>query len=215
MINGSDPITNLTLIQFVTNSSREQQNALFPQWSLQEILPPNYNNQQPPTFNGAPVEVEVNLSILSFQRINENEQSFVADVFLHQKWLDRRLTLPRGFNPKKKLVLNSNWLTRIWTPSINFRNARSSSIATAINPTLYVTLNNNSEVFVAAKMSLDLKCKMNFAKYPFDSHSCYIEITSRKLKTNTNHSVDTNCSIIHSFLTHSRSPCRCAQLQMG
>lgn len=167
------------------------------QWSLLEIIPNNYNNQQPPMINRSPVDVEINLAIISFHKIDENSQSFISDVFLHQKWKDPRLRFPRLIrdvnslnnqrnlidvspNFSRKIVLNNQWINRIWTPSINFRNSRAASVANSINPSIYITLDNNSNIFMAVKMSLDLNCNFNFANYPFDAQDCHIEITSRK-----------------------------------
>lgn len=168
------------MLSFDLPISNRDASLLTNQWNVLDVIPQNYNNQQAPTIGRSPVEVEINLAIISFHKIDENQQSFIADVFLHKKWIDPRLKFPRTIDPRKKLVLNSQWLPRIWTPAINFRNARSSSISSTINPTIYVTLSNNSEVFVAAKMSLDLNCNFDFSKYPFDSQQCHIEVTSRE-----------------------------------
>lgn len=162
----------LLLILFLTILQRVQ-------WTASDIIPPKYNPQQPPAFGG-PVVVRVNLFILSFHRLVEADQSFKIDAFLHMMWTDPRLTLPRTWDPTKRLVIGSSVLSQIWVPHLNFRNARSTTVVNSITPSLYATLSNASEIFMSAKMTLDLNCNMDFSRYPFDSQKCQIDIASRK-----------------------------------
>lgn len=150
-------------------------------WRLQDIIGPTYNSQQPPSINDdEPVEVVINLAILSFHKISETDQTLRADVFLHMIWTDKRLSLPQGYDPNKKLVLGSQTVSSLWMPALNFRNARSTQIFNSISPAVYATLNNKSEVFLAIRLALDLSCAMDFSRYPFDTQRCKIEIGSRK-----------------------------------
>ena len=166
------------------------------QWRLQDILPANYNNQQPPVVKDEAVEVRVNMAILSFHRISEVDQSLKLDIFLHLMWTDKRLNMPRGLDGRKKLVLGSQVVSHLWVPALNFRNARSTQIFNSISPAVYATLSNRSEVFLAVRLSLDVNCDMNFASYPFDTQRCKIEIGSRE-------SCPSSC--LHSSLSVSHS----------
>ena len=148
-------------------------------WTPAEVVPSNYNAQQPPSFNG-PVAVGISLSILNFHRLSEADQSFKIDVFLHLKWSDRRLSLPRSWDPSKKLILGSALVNQIWMPTLNFKNARSTQIMNSLTPAIYATMGNTSEVFLSVKMTLDLNCNMDFARYPFDTQRCSVEIASCK-----------------------------------
>lgn len=49
-----------------------------------------------------------------------------------------------------------------------------------MTPAMYITINNESEIFLAAKMSLDLNCAMDFSNYPFDTQDCHVEVASRE-----------------------------------
>lgn len=150
---------------------------------MQDILPSNYNNQQSPNVEGEPVNINVSLALLAFHKVSESDQSFRTDVFIHLKWVDKRINLPRSLlnsnNIHDKLILSSNWVSRLWIPSLNFRNARSSAIFSSMTPAMYITINNESEIFLAAKMSLDLNCAMDFSNYPFDTQDCQVEVASR------------------------------------
>lgn len=150
-------------------------------WRVQEVIPSNYNNQQPPILStGEAVDVRVNLAILSFHKISELEQSIRLDTFMHIMWTDRRLTFPRSVDPSVQLVLGSQAVSHLWVPSLNFRNARSTQIFNSISPAVYATLSNRSEIFLAIRLSLDLNCDMDFSSYPFDTQRCKIEIGSRE-----------------------------------
>src|SRR5699024_8214973 len=69
------------------------------------------------------------------------------------------------------------WHERLWTPDTYFRNADSGRVSNILSPTYYFTVTNYTEIFMAVRLSLKLQCAMNFAKFPFDSQKCFINIT--------------------------------------
>lgn len=115
------------------------------------------------------------------KKINKNSlKSFTVDVFIQQKWRDFRLRTPRGIPNGHKIVLDENWKNALWKPSIHFKDARSGQVSNVISPSIYVTITNRSQVFMAAKLSLELNCDMHFAMYPFDKQQCSVELGSCK-----------------------------------
>ena len=87
--------------------------------------------------------------------------------------------MPTGLDSKTKLRLNKSWKDRLWTPDTYFRNAIDGSVSN-INPMIYLTIENQTKVFMAVKLSLELSCDMDFVKYPFDTQKCSLELSSRK-----------------------------------
>ncbi len=77
-----------------------------------------------------------------------------------------RLRSPTGVDSKSKLRLNKNWKDRLWTPDTYFRNAIEGSVTNIIDPILYLTIENQTKVFMAVKLTLEFSCDMNFVKYP-------------------------------------------------
>lgn len=126
------------------------------------------------------MDVKINVAILSFHKISEQDQSLRVDTFIHMLWTDPRLGFPRSVDPRGRLVLGNQMVSHLWHPALNFRNARSTQIFNSISPAVYATLNNRSEVFLALRLSLDLNCDMDFSSYPFDTQHCKIEIGSRE-----------------------------------
>ncbi len=90
-----------------------------------------------------------------------------------------------------KYTLSSQWKDRIWTPDTFFRNAIGGGIANVMSPSLYFTVTETTNVFMAARLQMKLSCDMNFKKYPFDYQTCYIRISTCEQKISiqviTNH----------------------------
>jgi hypothetical protein len=89
-----------------------------------------------------------------------------------------RLRLPTGVDSKSKLRLNKNWKDKLWTPDTYFRNAIEGSVSNIIDPILYFTIENQTKVFMAVKLTLEFSCDMDFVKYPFDSQTCSLDLSS-------------------------------------
>jgi hypothetical protein len=110
-------------------------------------------------------------------------QSFNVDLFYHQYWTDNRLLAPKGlYQNSTKYTLSSQWKDRIWTPDTFFRNAISGGVANVMSPSLYFTVTERTNIFMAARLQMKLSCDMNFRKYPFDSQTCYIRMTTCEKK---------------------------------
>lgn len=112
------------------------------------------------------------------------------DIFYHSIWNDYRLqkpTIAEAITHLKNHTGNINtiqyrlpdqWKSLLWIPDVYFRNAVSGSISNILNPTYYFTITNYTEVFMAVRLNLKLTCHMNFYKFPFDTQTCYINLTS-------------------------------------
>ncbi|XP_054168604.1 glycine receptor subunit beta-like [Oppia nitens] len=147
-------------------------------WKMDEILPTNYNYLIAPVVNNTPIDVEVVVSILSFRSIKEKSLSFAVDVFFHQYWSDNRLRVPTGLEVNTKLRLNNNWKDKLWTPDTYFCNAIDGSVNNILDPIIYFTIENQTKVLMAIKLTLEFSCDMDFAKYPFDTQMCNFELSS-------------------------------------
>lgn len=90
--------------------------------------------------------------------------------------------------------LHNSWRDRLWVPDTYFRNAIHGSVSNILTPTHYFTVANYTQVFMAVRIQLRLSCDMNFAKYPFDSQKCFINITTSKLSTDCRRNVRFQCN---------------------
>ncbi|CAG2119010.1 unnamed protein product, partial [Medioppia subpectinata] len=104
-------------------------------------------------------------------------QSYIVDIFYHQYWSDYRI-LPQNLTHDQRIVLDNKWRHKLWIPDSYFKNALSGHVTDIIFPTLYFAVHNQTEVFMASRVSLQLSCDMDFAKFPHDTQTCHIDIMS-------------------------------------
>jgi len=98
----------------------------------------------------------------------------VMDFFYHLHWYDHRLTAPAT----EIVTLGSEWKDKLWIPDTYFRNSMSGGIPTVLHPSVYFTITNGTQVFMAARFQLKLSCNMEFTKFPFDNQICFVNITT-------------------------------------
>jgi hypothetical protein len=103
-----------------------------------------------------------------------------VDLFFNQYWNDYRLQTPSGLpkNKTEKIILNSWWNERLWTPDTVFSNAIKGNVANILSPSLYFIITNQTNVLMSARLQMKLSCDMDFKRYPFDSQICPVSITT-------------------------------------
>ncbi|XP_054157579.1 glycine receptor subunit alpha-1-like [Oppia nitens] len=151
---------------------------------VDRLLPRNYDPLLPPKLNGNPVNVDVKISILNIRSIKETELSYIVDIFYHQYWSDYRI-LPQNLTLDQRIVLDNKWRHKLWIPDSYFKNALSGHVTDIIFPTLYFAVHNQTELFMASRVSLQLSCDMDFVKFPHDTQTCYIDLMSLSHNTQT------------------------------
>ncbi|RWS27488.1 Glycine receptor subunit alphaZ1-like protein, partial [Leptotrombidium deliense] len=153
------------------------------------IIDENYDRLIAPKKNGDPVFVSVSIFVLNIRSVRSRDlvnsliQSFTADLFVHQYWIDERLKFPKG--AEKSINLHGSYKEIIWIPDMYFKNGISGEITTHSFKTTYFVLYNNNKVFMASRVSVDLVCEMHFRKYPHDEHICDITLMSLVLRWKT------------------------------
>lgn len=146
-----------------------------------EILPGNYQKDVAPILKpDEPVRVKVSVIILSMSFSSGSEQVFDVDIFYHNRWKDPRLLLPTHAENASYYKISHSWSKKLWVPDTIFRNAHHGAISNILSPTYYFTVTNRTEVFMAVRLSLKLTCEMDFLRFPFDSQTCFFNITSSK-----------------------------------
>ena len=139
------------------------------------ILPPNYYANVAPSKDDNPVIVNVSVVILNMKLSSTAAQTLDVDLFFHNSWIDHRLLKPTNeeaistrANISNKIFtqykLGHVWHERLWTPDTYFRNVEHGQISNVLTPTYYFTVTNYNEIFMAVRLSLQLSCRMNFAK---------------------------------------------------
>ncbi|KAF8791398.1 Glycine receptor subunit alphaZ1 like protein [Argiope bruennichi] len=150
-----------------------------PPLKFEDIVPKNYDKLVPPTKDGEPTEVQIKISVLNINYVDEEKQAFGVDIFFHQVWNDPRLRIPPTHNTTR-LVLNSKWRNNLWTPDTYFKKLVDGKVNDIIIPYSYMVVDSESTLFFASRISLKLDCEMDLASYPHDVQECEILIMSRE-----------------------------------
>lgn len=67
-------------------------------------------------------------------------------------------------------------------PDTYFRNSVMGGIAKLFADNFYFRITDKNLVFMAARVQMKLNCDMDFIKFPFDSQTCFINITTREFE---------------------------------
>lgn len=84
----------------------------------------------------------------------------------------------KGNKTIRQYKLGPEWQHRLWVPNIHFRNAFDGRVDNIMAPTHYYMISDVNNVFMAVRLHLKVRCDMNFVKYPFDTQTCHVNITT-------------------------------------
>ncbi|GFX96421.1 gamma-aminobutyric acid receptor subunit theta [Trichonephila clavipes] len=94
--------------------------------------------------------VQIKISVLNINFVDEEKQSFGVDIFFHQVWKDPRLRIPPTHNVSR-LVLDSKWRTNLWTPDTYFKKLVDGKVNDIIIPYSYMVVDSESYLFFASR----------------------------------------------------------------
>ena len=148
-------------------------------WTPQDLRRNNYSPHRPPLVNGTgPVQVFLKLRIISLLDVSEFGQSFTVDMDYRLTWNDYRLSLPKS-RKDPPLVLDLSWRNKLWLPDIYFKNALQSRLVQGTaTPITHISVAQNADVSLNARMTVKLICDMQLFAYPHDKQTCFLDSTS-------------------------------------
>lgn len=165
------PVIFIVLSSIITTTSTQQAT-----WAFSEFIPETYDKSQPPVDKDHPFPINVTINVIIDQLIavNEAEQSYTIDLIYTQKWPDHRLKFPpRSF---KSIPMDTNWLNRLWMPSVYITNSLSPNML-KLTPLFLEIQSNTSQILMTVRQVVKLKCLMNLFRFPMDSQTCPMEFT--------------------------------------
>jgi len=132
---------------------------------------------RPTSTNGT--KVFVNMYMRHFSSVNSQDMDVESQITFRQMWNDPRLAYDNvdasiGLTPY--VTLPSNDL--VWKPDTFFRNSKWSKIHHDLAPNDYLRLYPNGDLLYSTRMTLKTVCPMYYHLFPFDSHTCKIQIAS-------------------------------------
>lgn len=95
---------------------------------------------------GPPVDVGVQLYIISISSVSEIQMDFTSDFYFRQSWMDSRLK----FDARPgiyELYVGAEVADRIWVPDTFFANEKSAYFHTATTPNTFLRIAHNGSVF--------------------------------------------------------------------
>ena len=115
-----------------------------------------------------------------------------------QFWKDDRLQVPAALqlSPNPKLTLDFRFKQAVWTPLLQLTNTKQVNLNTFFEPIVFLEINNRKQVFLNAKLTLDVDCSYQLnnkhrhgdnklerfgkskGQFPFDAKECGIELIS-------------------------------------
>ncbi|XP_061183683.1 glycine receptor subunit alphaZ1-like [Saccostrea echinata] len=117
--------------------------------------------------------VNVQLSVISIDSINEISMDFTLNAILRQTWIDPRLNFSHLSNISL-LELDQRRMGDVWLPDTFFRNEKSGTLHAITVPNKLLHIHNDGRVRYSIRISLTLSCTMDLRFYPMDDQICSI-----------------------------------------
>lgn len=116
-------------------------------------------------------------------------QSVTSDLLLCLSWQDQRLrslaTVPNLQSPNETLnytIARITDVSKLWTPTIIFRNGLSASVVSSLLKLQYVDVwPAVKKLSMCSRFSTTTFCYFNLARFPFDYNYCDIQMESSKI----------------------------------
>ncbi|CAL8082804.1 unnamed protein product [Orchesella dallaii] len=164
---------------FTINETTAQK-AVNPEGAILERLIPNFNKLsrvRPVRKENitAPVSVSVNLYIRSI-RILTNDNEYSVQLTFRQQWRDERLSYSSQDSNQHVSLINSK--NDIWQPDAFFSNEIDGKYHELMMRNEFIRISPNGNVMKSVRISLRLRCPMNYRKFPFDRQTCSIRLAS-------------------------------------
>ncbi|KAM7435506.1 Gamma-aminobutyric acid receptor subunit alpha-4 [Porites harrisoni] len=158
------------------------------EWLLIEELPPvieprnaseilnkllkNYDKRLRPGHAERPVDIGINIAVLTISDIEEENMKFTVDMYMRQLWFDRRLAFGNG---RTALVLQYEVLNKLWLPDTYFENSVKTS---GQKETMAVLLYGNGSIFYTQRVTVIARTLMNFQAFPMDKQTFSLTASS-------------------------------------
>ncbi|KAL3321048.1 Neurotransmitter-gated ion-channel transmembrane region, partial [Cichlidogyrus casuarinus] len=128
-------------------------------------------------FPEAPIDVEVELVVDSFDKISEVDMDYTITIVLIHYWIDERLAFAPN-DPQKQMTLAADFSEKIWVPDTFFANDKESFLHDITEPNKMVRLYGNGQIFYGMRFTTTLSCNMDLHYYPLDEQNCTVELES-------------------------------------
>lgn len=120
--------------------------------------------------------VRVNMYLRNVEQFDAQGMMYKIQITFRQQWHDARLAY-RSISNKLNYTLISD-PKLIWRPDTFFSNALRGHQMDVLVPNVLVRVYPDGEVLYSSRVSLDMICRTNLRKWPFDYQECSIKLAS-------------------------------------
>lgn len=141
---------------------------------LLNTLLKNYNKDVGPREK---VTGDILMFIRQIVALDENNQLMTSSVYFSEKWIDQRLAWDP--NDYGGLVFLNVPVKMIWIPDLMVINTADTNGFLKVNDFDSATVYYNGSIYMLlSTISLKTRCKMDSRKFPFDTQSCPLTLSS-------------------------------------
>lgn len=141
--------------------------------TINEILA-NYDPKLRPNAGGEPVEITVEIKVVSFGELNEANMDYSMDIFFRQWWYDPRFR----HNSSTPFNMAGDPSKLFWTPDTYFFNVKRIKYHYVTRENMRVMIYSTGKIYFSARITLTAQCDMDFRLYPMDTQHCPLIIES-------------------------------------
>ncbi|KAJ8031318.1 Glycine receptor subunit alpha-2 [Holothuria leucospilota] len=169
------PFVNSAYVEDERNNQAENETI-----RLFEELLKDYDSRIRPYYGvGKPVEVTVELGVVSFESVSETNLDFTINTYLTQVWTDPRLR----YKDSLKLPPTSHYVDEFWLPDLIFIHAKHGYLHDVTVENKVIEISPNGTVSLIQRLRLTLACAMDFTYFPLDHQNCAVDMESFEYST--------------------------------
>ncbi|XP_053400592.1 glycine receptor subunit alpha-2-like [Mercenaria mercenaria] len=145
---------------------------------ISEDTKSKYDSSIAPDFEkDVATNVTIQILIQNIYSVSESSMDYSLDIFLRQKWEDKRLKY-ENMTDLEWLEMDNKMMDKVWVPDTYFSNEKKASVHDVTVPNRMMHLYKNGTVLYSSRLSLTLSCNMKLQKYPLDEQICPIVVES-------------------------------------
>ena len=119
--------------------------------------------------------MHLDFNSLKILKVNDNECTITLNFEFGMKWTEPRLKISSSDDEMpKRIPFPQSFVEKLWQPKtviVGLQNIKK------YYETVFLV--NNTILYCVSEMEVTVYCKMNFHKYPLDSHTCGLWIISK------------------------------------
>ncbi|PAA70668.1 hypothetical protein BOX15_Mlig026840g2 [Macrostomum lignano] len=125
-------------------------------------------------------DVDVNMKILSINKVDVINMEFTLDMYLRQFWKDTRLRWDhyKDFSFYNESIAIPAKKEHLWLPDLFFRNGKEGYLHKMTQPNYLIRVEPDGQILYSQKVTMKFSCQMQLQTFPMDTQTCFVNIGS-------------------------------------